>query len=788
MFKTVEIDLECIVTNKIEELLSYGSYLDLDNSSLQFDRSFFGSTANISESYSEVLENYATFLTDGLLSKDWKSGVDKNIPLVSISQYENKDCLKWVPKYEPGSYWIREKKIKLHSDYSYCVKADDLVCEIDDSFDQVGVNIWKRTVDKIKVPFRVFLEEVDGGSKKYTYEIKGSEIHFKEGYKKLVGSEEFYEKTWEAKGHSISSERKIYTNYFPLEKDSLRIVATNGSNSVLFKKSKDIFSETSEDYFYEVDEDLGVITIGSKKYPELILDEDLDILSTRVRVKNSIDLKGYPSSGFILNKKGQSLYYGSKGNATLEEIVYNGDALTEGSILICKNFSKNVSSDYKYYISYNAVPRIDLEFGENLSRVCNRGLVHNERLNIKPSSNINNSGVIQISTKDTHVTKLHLRMEGIEEAGLDYYEGLYYGNSFARVVAQALDSEMEGVEEVEIHIAIESGPGFLNGGKQVTDISNSNGEIEAGYYAPYEWEDIKKDVISSTYNSNETVFQTEPLPLNLSVEDVQIYEVLKIDHNTGTRGELLYIDSKDTKYSNPNGSLENRTYLRFKKIDTLNYDDLYQYSKVSIENSSGNGWINEDIDRILEDNDYWYLFLKSNYTNTTISTLGSRCYAFRKNSLEWSANSRVGLSRVLFKWNENVKHPLTGQNGAYYPLRPSSISNDVLTYGDALKEPNPYDPDEKLGDYVILTPGMVTMYAWCQDPYTGNTIVSNRIRAKIDIPRYLNGVDFNEALPVPYGFRLRDENDDVSSGIGGLNFLSINPVVVNKLSLGLNFK
>jgi len=788
MFKSVEVDLECTVTNKIQELLSYGSYLDLENSSLQFDRSFFGSSAQVSKMYPEVLGNYKTYLMDGVLSSDWQSGVNEKIPLSLIYQHEEKDSLKWIPKYELGDYWIYNKKIQLFSDFSYCLKADGGFCEIEEDFDQINVAIWRRNKNKIKTPFKKFVEKVSTGKKKYVYEIEGPKVLFNESYKKPVGSEVFYKKTWEDKGYSINSERKIYTEYFPLEKNSLRVVAVSENNKIVFEKSNNMFLEAEEGYYFELDEDLGVITVGSKVYPELILDETLSTLSTRVRIKNLEDLKTYPNFGFILTKKGETLYYGSKGASSLEDIVYSGDTLNEGKTLGLKSFSKNIASSYKFYISYNAIPRIDLEFGRDSTRICNKSLVNDEKLNVKPSENINNSGVIQISTKDVHVVKLDLRLEGIEEVGVNYYEGLFYGSSFARAVAQALDSEMEGVEGIDIYIAIESGPGFLNGGKQVVDVSNSNGEIEAGYYAPYEWEDIKKDIISSKYNANNTEFETEPLPLNLSAEDVQLYEVLKIDHNAGTRGELLQIESKAIRYQNPDGSFDNRTYLKFKKTGNRNYDDLYQYTKVSIENSSGTGWIEEETSNILEEKDYWYVFLKNNYSNGTISNLGSRCYAFRKNSLEWSSNSKIGLTRVVFKWNEDVTHPLTGDKGAYYPLRPSSISNNVLVYEEKLKEPDPYNSDEKLGDYVILTPGMVTMYAWCQDPYTGNTVVSNRVRAKINIPRYLNGVDFNESLPVPYGFRIIDQADDVSSGVGGLNFLSINPLTKNKLSLGLNFK
>lgn len=788
MLKKIEIGIESTVTNEIVDLLSYGSYLDESNAVLQFDRSLVMSDSLISKNYAEKLGNYESCLMDGTISTDWQSGVNGKIDLLKISQYEKNDCLKWVPEYEPGSYWIQEKQIRLYSDYSYSIKADSTIVEVEEDFEHIDAAIWKRDKDKIKKPYKYFLNELEHPNKKYVYRIDGNKILFNREYEKRVGSEKYADYLWENKGKSIGSKRFLYTDFFPIKSDSFEIVATNGSNKIHLKKSNNIYLEEVEDHYYSVDEDLGVVEIGSSEYRSLILDEDINALSTKVKVKNSINLKSYPNSGYILTEYGEVMFYSSKGEYCLEGVVYNGRDLSEGEELTLRNVNKNLSTDYTYYISYVAVPRIELEFGEDLKRTANQGLVHSERLNLKPSYNINNSGVVQLSTKDKHVTTLHLRLEGIEEVSENYYEGLSYGNSFARAIAQALDSEEEGVEGIQIHIIIESGPGFLNGGKQVTDMSNSNGEIESGYYAPYEWEDIKKEITNSNHLSSKTIFTVEELPLNLGPEDVQLYEVLKIDHNAGTRGELMYLDSKGHYYVNPDGSNYNKAYVKIKKADTINFDDYYQYSKISIENSSANGWVDEEIERILEDKDYWYLFLKNPYSASSILNLGSRCYIFRKNSLEWSSNSRIGLNKVVYKWNENAMHPITREKGAYYPLRPSNIIENRVQYNTALKEADAYDIDEILGDYVILTPGMVTMYAWCQDPYTGNTIVSNRVRAKIDIPRYLNGVNFNEALPVPYGFRLRDQVDDVSSGVGGANFLSINPEVSNKLSLGLNFR
>ena len=786
MVGKIEIDLENTVTNYIVDLPDYGEDLNSNNASALFDRTLMVSNSRRELNFQEFIGGYQRCLIEGTIADYWQSGVVSGISFNGFYQYEEDDKLKWISRYTSGVYSIEEKEIRLHSDSSYSFRIESKETPVEEG-EQFSIAIWARNAKKIKKPYKKYKQGVNASKKSNTYSIQNGIIFFEEEPKKEIGRSSFASELWEDKGTSISSERFLYSNYFPIKKDSLKVVAYDGSTKIELKESKNVSLEKRRDYYYEVDYDLGIIKVGSSTKESLILEEDLDTLSTFIKVKNAIDLNSYPDSGYLISSSGEEIYYESKGERVLEGIVYTGNTILAGEVLTLKQNNLNVSSSYRYYTSYTAVPRVDVEFDEGSYRTANVGSIYSEKLNIKPSSNINNSGVIQISTKDKHVKTLKLRLEGVNQTSENKYDGIYYGSSVVRAIAQALDSEEEGVEGIDITIVIESGPGFLNGGKQVIDTSNSNGEIEAGYFAPYDWNNIKKQIVSSTFNASTTEFEVDSLPSGLSLEEIQIYEVLKTDHNIGTRGELKEIAGKNFEFTNPNGSVKQQAYIEINKNLDLNFDDMYTYSKVVIENSSRSGWVEEEIDKVLEKNDSWVLFLKSSYNPLSIANLGNRCFLFRKKSQEWSGNSRQGLTKLLYRWNDNVTHPVTSNPGAYYPLRPSSVSGTIITYDVALSQPQPYNRDEILGDYVILSSGQVTMYAWCKDPYTGQTIVSNRVYGKIEIPRYLNGVDFSESLPVPYGFRLRDANDDVSSGVGGMNFLSINTLAQNKLSLGLQF-
>ena len=208
-----------------------------------------------------------------------------------------------------------------------------------------------------------------------------------------------------------------------------------------------------------------------------------------------------------------------------------------------------------------------------------------------------------------------------------------------------------------------------------------------------------------------------------------------------------------------------------------------------IRNGNSDHYFDEEIESITESNDHWYIFLKRNYNSVNISTIGNECYLIKgpkDASLLWSENSRNGLKRLVYKWNEKAKHPITGNDGAYYPLRPYKIIGKKYHYKEELREHKPYSQSESLGDYIMVAPALTTIYAFCTDPFSGKTIVSNRVKLKMILPRYLNGVDFKETLLAPYGFRIKDSEDNVSGAIGGKTFLTVNPETINKLSLNIN--
>lgn len=149
---------------------------------------------------------------------------------------------------------------------------------------------------------------------------------------------------------------------------------------------------------------------------------------------------------------------------------------------------------------------------------------------------------------------------------------------------------------------------------------------------------------------------------------------------------------------------------------------------------------------------------------------------------EWTTDPKPnGRKIVVYAWDAAATHPVTGATGAYMPVRPASISSNVLTYGaGVLSTPYPDDDDpDTLGAYFVIGPQDVGIRAVATCPYSNATVISNIIYIRLEIPEYMKGVYVaGTGEEVPYGFRFADTSiGTMASKLDGVTFLTINPVV-----------
>ena len=140
----------------------------------------------------------------------------------------------------------------------------------------------------------------------------------------------------------------------------------------------------------------------------------------------------------------------------------------------------------------------------------------------------------------------------------------------------------------------------------------------------------------------------------------------------------------------------------------------------------------------------------------------------------------IESERLMYIWDENKIHPLTGLAGSYVPLSVESLNNGRIVFDYKLPKRN-INNLNILG-YSIYFPQYSTVICEANDPASGRLVQSNPIRLKIDLPRYLKGYDGN----IAYGFGILNPGaDSIGTGLGGSNFLTINPLVDNRLNLSL---
>lgn len=195
-----------------------------------------------------------------------------------------------------------------------------------------------------------------------------------------------------------------------------------------------------------------------------------------------------------------------------------------------------------------------------------------------------------------------------------------------------------------------------------------------------------------------------------------------------------------------------------------------------ISSLAGSNLIEVDAEAQFDDVDsvYTYLVLKDDPWKGKVGADTSI------GEIPWVADPPNGRKVILYSWDATAINPITGRLGAYAPVRPSSISGGYqLYYPSALDVPDPSNVvgTDNLGAYWIVSDRFVDVQASVFSPKLNRTIFSNIITLRVEIPSYMKGSYINEALQeIPFGWRLRDDNYEVASAIGGATFISINPV------------
>jgi hypothetical protein len=446
---------------------------------------------------------------------------------------------------------------------------------------------------------------------------------------------------------------------------------------------------------------------------------------------------------------------------------------------------KSYPDSVNFYLKYTAVPRVQYETTDHEYRTANKS----KWLDVKPVKNATSNKIIQISPVETHVDSIVLETSA-NLIGGNLHGPVYYGTDFAQLCATVYDSYGNPVEDIETTIVLDPADvGSLNGTQSTyTALTNTAGQICAIYNAPYDWESVSARIKNVSHTDANTIMTFEERPPGVIPEDVTVFQILKHDPIIGSSGNKVKCISGSGELLT---TFDDGSFLGFASFEVEGYFDRpvdsYEggYTDVLITVGGATTKYRRQIAEIIpkyKDTDGYIDGMKIVLTESIPGIDGAsaltHAWLYEREAKEWVGTPFLdGVRVVLYEWSEEVINPNDLSKGAYYPLRPDEVQSESMTfYNRHLSVPAPSDQNSNLGGYVAVIPDMVKFHAYAKDPVSGRIITSNTIRMRLDLPSYLNGVDkSNPALPIPYGFTFITEDFNVGSGIGGANFISINP-------------
>ena len=801
--------------------------VDSDISGWVWDKRLLESESRISTRYDTFLGGQQYNLLEGTVLEQWQSGTMSGCEYAGLVHYRLGESLTWTPVLITGRYSLFHEHHTLYSDYSYCTLFDpaDNVAglmvhtyETDAVFGTVEVALYRRDEK-----FRIFkhldfefvaeftgeisgaarLPTVTGGGalipanmsgRKYEFIIDTSagEVILNDDHQLAVGAFSASAGTpdvpvgdigWvmEPKGLGNINGRDLYTTYFPLEPSTVIVKAVSPAAVITtWTETASLNFSTAADNHYMVDDDLGIVTMGGFQAPDLVLQTSVNgVIGTIVVFIDPETMSQYPDQGVIVIGTEEIAYYEKGRNSFLNcTRGFNGTGAavhTAGDIVSHRQMGAGTTDEL--YIAYDAVPRISYEVTDHDRRSANKS----SWLDVRPATNIEPQAVVQILPVDLNLASIELETDDPTLGG-NVYGPVYYGTDVSRITARGKDAAGNVVEGVELTIEVISGSGRFGGGdNSYTNLTNTLGEIYALYNNPLDSSSVKLDVTAVTASGGNTLMTVAGVDFDANLDDIWIFQVLKHDPVSGTVGERFTIDAE--------GGAGMPWGLYYIDIDGLIDESFDEGTAVLLDSLSVKHTVG--ITRIL--------YLQSSgipYTRVYLDTIpllgaailvGETCWLLQPEAAQWDVALDNGARHILYEavTDGSVVHPITmavasGGSPVYMPLHPDVFSGTTLTFnGRVLPVPAPVDDTNNLGAYKIVAPALVSIQAHGTDPVSGRVIQSNIIRLQLTLPNWLVGVDTTGALPIPYGWKLITEVFNIGAGIGGANFLTINPAANN---------
>ena len=769
--------------------------------------------------YNTFVGGHTAGLKEGTVLTDWISGVVSGMKYHDIAHYRlSGDAVSWTPRIKTGAYSIFFDERNLFSDYCVVGRVDNtdnvdgmnsFMPESEVVYQTIEAAIWKRDDAFRRMKFKSFdyvdtftgeidtltdtrLETEDVGgfipenisTRVNEFTVRESIVYFNTDHTLSVGTTEppvaipgtlaeALRDFWENKGVGAGDGRLVFTNYFPLQSGSVRLATVDVSDNVTewTEVSSLNFSEPTDQHF-TVDYDLGILEIGGFQAPDLFLKTSIDNNDDEIVVYlDEETMSQYPEQGVLVIGTEEIRYY-RKGRSSFYQLTRGYNSTTAAA-----HVAGDIVSDRKHglgtsdtiLISYDAIPRVEYEVTPYTIRSCNR----NSWLDTQPLRNASTTNVLQVDPTEFNLSQVILETASPLIGG-NLYGPVNYGTDVSRLTARGLDALGNPVDGIQLSIEILSGPGSLNGSlSEYTAFTNSIGETYAVYNAPYDPEDVEIFATGTEHDAGDTIMTLPLLSSSVQASDIWVFQILKHDPTFGIVGARI----PNVSYADA-GTYGDHFYNDGRLRVDAALAEKYKGGKITITGSSNIRYIRtivhlepvEDVGNPPQT----FVYLDSSIPATTADA--TYVYVAAKDSVAWNPTLLNGVKVILYEWTTDAEHPITGDPGAYAPLQPTSVSGNQITFDSRLLPlPDPTDDTSNVGGYMAIAPQVVSLQAYGRDPITNRIIRSNIIKLEVTLPAFLTGVDKSGVLPVPKGFTLISDESNVGAGLGGGNFITLNP-------------
>lgn len=702
----------------------------------------------------------------GITSTRFQSGIGSNrdleyqrsvfIPssgLASAGMYR-----VWAPEIRHGYYYDYATEGYLYSDdsevvyptYSGVVPGMALTSAAD-GFNQVEL----LSVPKVGVPVTAQRYRWNSAQGKYEVDL---DIQKKVNFTGLRDADNVRQNTWSTQKNTV-----LWDLVDPEEPEF--IVVDSGiyptiPTALFNKQFVDQYPSTS------ALEELGTMTGGSAEqfhlsYAPIDNSMPVDVYAYLVASGTQTKYEAIPFSQTIATGVNQAKIDYDMG------IVEFGDPTTSGVVV--------PAAGYTVAARYWRTVRVEYEPEESTD------LVLATEANTNPIYRTSGRGFVYLSTTADDPASITLSAEA-PSLQLNVFGPVYVGNAYVPVVATVKDALGRPLEGQTVQIFTTSEPvigSFGAFGDTATTITDHLGEGRTYYTPPRSVADLGEYITASGYRIDDsptytgvnrtTILSSEDLLLEGNLDDIFLYEVHTDDPSQGyKRNELA--DSSEVQLNEY-------------------YRDYFDSEDIQGPTGLTSGVLSTVLDN-LTSRDWEY-----NYRET---------WGMLQPTL-FNASTSNGRKVLVTTYDSDIYNPHTFNQGAVAPFQPIDVLSTDAGY-DVVFDTTQYNltypsgtagiaPSGTLHSYFLVAPTAVTMQASVYNQRLNQSILSNTIQIKLDIPPYLSGMwtvdsinqthidEINSVLAtgiasgarVALGYRLRSSNVTLAGALNGVTFLDVNP-------------